>query len=158
MFWSTPYKCEMQSISTNVMVASLVIYLCIDFILMKLVIAFCILRVMCDSKLKVLSKIPPRYLTLLLSSMRSGPALGGSCAALLSCCFDPNNMYSVLSEFSLSHILSIQPLILLNVSSSSCLVVVSCHLFSLNVFHREWASAKPLMLTKSGTTLLMKAQ
>ena len=128
-------------------------YLYIDFILMILVIAFCTLRVTCDSKLRVLSRTHPRYLTLLFTSTRSGPALNGSCAALLSCCFDPNNMYSVLSEFSLSHILSIQSLMLLNVSSNNCLVVVSCHLFpALYVFHREWSSAKPLILTKSSIT------
>ena len=51
----------MQSIMTNVVQASLVMCLHIDFILMKL-------------------------------AMRSGPTLNGSCAALLSCCFDPNNM------------------------------------------------------------------
>ena len=68
-------------------------------------------------------------------------------------------MHSVLSEFSLSHILSTQPLILLNVSSSNCLVVVSGHLFlALNVFHREWSSAMPLILTDSGTTLLMREE
>ena len=78
----------MKSISTNVVQASLVMYLHIDFILMKLVIAFCTLRDMCDSKLRVLSRTPPRYLTLLLSSMRSGPALNNSCAALLSCCLE----------------------------------------------------------------------
>ena len=92
----------MQSITTNVVQASLVMYLHIDLILMKLVIAFCFIRDMCNTKLRVLSRTPPRYLTLLLSSMRSGPALSGSCAVLLSCYFDPNNMYSVLSEFSLN--------------------------------------------------------
>ena len=38
----------MQSIMTNVVQASLVMYLQIDFILMKLAIAFCTLRDMCD--------------------------------------------------------------------------------------------------------------
>ena len=67
--------------------------------------------------------------------MRFGPALSGSCAALLNQCLDPNNIHSVLSEFSLSHILSIQLLIPLKVSSSNCLVVVSCYLsLTLNVF------------------------
>ena len=42
----------MQSISTNVVQASLVMYLHIDFILMKLAIAFYTLRDTCDSKLK----------------------------------------------------------------------------------------------------------
>ena len=68
-------------------------------------------------------------------------------------------MYSVLSEFILSCILSTQSLILLNVSFSNCLEVVSCYLFpALIVFHREWSSAKPLILTESGTTSLMRAQ
>ena len=68
-------------------------------------------------------------------------------------------MYSVLSEFSLSQILSIQFLTLLNASSSNCLVVVSCHLFlDLNAFCREYSSAKPLIFTKSGTPLFMRAQ
>ena len=110
-------------------------------------------------KVGVLSRTHTWYLTLLLSSMRSGPALSGSCAALLSWCFDPNNMHSVLSEFSLSGILSIQPFIPLNVSSSNCLVVVSCRLFlALNDFCREWSSAKPFILTDSGTSLLMREQ
>ena len=149
----------MQSISANVVQASLVKYLHIDFILMESVIAFCTLRDTCDSKLRMLSRTPPGYLTLLPSSRRSGPALNGSCAALLSCCFDPNNMYFVLSEFSLSHILFTQSLMPLNVSSSNCMAVVSCHLFlALNVFCREWSYAKPLILAKSGTTLLMRAQ
>ena len=74
----------MQSISTNVVQASLVMYLHIDFILMKLAIAICTLRDTCDSKLMVLSRTPPKYLTLSLSSMRTGSALSGSCAALLS--------------------------------------------------------------------------
>ena len=114
---------------------------------MNLFIAFCTLRDMCESKLRVL-----------FISMRPGPASNGSCAALVSLCFDPNNMYSVLSEFSLSHILSIQSLMLLNVSSSNFLVVVSCHLFlALNVFCRDWSPAKPLILTESGTTSLMMA-
>ena len=90
----------MQSISTNVVKASLVMYFCTDFILMKLVIAFCTFRNICDLNLRVLSRTPPRYLTLLLNSMRSGPAFNGSCAALLSCCFDPNNMYSNLWHIS----------------------------------------------------------
>ena len=149
----------MQSISNNVVQASLVMHLCIDFILMKLAIAFCTLRGTCDSRLRVLSRTPPRYLTLSLSSMRSGPALSGSCAALLSLCFDSNDIHSVLSEFILSHILSIQLLILLNVSSSNCLVVVSCCLsLALNFFCREWPSAKPFILTDSGTSLLMREQ
>ena len=96
---------------------------------MKLVIAFCTLRDICDSKLRVLSRTPPGYLTLLLHSMRSGPALNGLCAALLSCCFDPNNKHYVLFEFSLSHILSMQSMILLSVSSSNCSVVASCYFF-----------------------------
>ena len=85
----------MQSISTNVAQASLVMYLHTDLILMKLAIAFCTLSDACDSGLRVLSRTPPRYLTLLLSSLRSGPAFKGSCAALLSCCFDLNSMHSV---------------------------------------------------------------
>ena len=93
---------------------------------MKIAIAFCTLRDICDSKLRVLSRNPPRYLTLSLSSMRSGPTLSGSCTALLSCCPNQNNIHSVLLEFSLSLILSIQLLIPLNVSSSNCIVVVSC--------------------------------
>ena len=114
---------------------------------------------MCDSKVRVLSRTPSRYLTLLLSSVKSGPALSGSCAALLGCCFDPNNKFSILSEFSISCIWSIQSLILLNVSSSNCLMVVSCYLFvALNVFHREWSSVMPLILSNYGTTLLMRAQ
>ena len=64
----------MQSIITNVVQASLVMYLHIDFILMKLAIAFCTLRDTCDSKLRVLSRTPPRYLTWPLCSMKSGPA------------------------------------------------------------------------------------
>ena len=148
----------MQSISTNMVQASLVMYLCIDFILMKLAIAFCTLRYMWFM-LRVLSRTPPRYLTLSLSCMRSGPTLSGSSAVLLSWCFNPNNVNFVLSEFRLSHILSIQPLIPLNVSSSNCLAVVSCCLFlALNVFHREWSSAKPFILTNSGTSLLMREQ
>ena len=148
----------MQSISTNVMQASLVMYLHTDFILMMLVLAFCTFRHIFDSKLRVLSGTPFRYLTLLLNSMRFGTTLSGSCAALLSCCFDPNNMYSVLPEFNLNYILSTQCLILLNVSSSNCLVVLSCVFSAFNIFHRKWSSAKPLILTESGTTLLMRAQ
>ena len=74
----------MQSISTSVVQASLVIYLHIDFILMMLAIAFCTLRDTFDSKLRVSSRTPPRYLTLPLSSMRSSPAFSGCCAATLS--------------------------------------------------------------------------
>ena len=149
----------MQTISTNVVQASLVMYLHINFILIMLAISFCTLRGTCDSKLRVLSRTPPRYLILLLSSMRSGPDLSGSCAALLSWCLNPNNIHSVLSEFSLSHLLSIQLLNPLNVSSSSCLVVVSCCLSpALNIFHREWSSAKPFILTDCGTSLLMREQ
>ena len=64
----------MQSIITIVVQASLAMYLYIDFILMKLAIAFCTLRDMCDSKLRALSRTPPRYFTLPLSTMKYGPA------------------------------------------------------------------------------------
>ena len=130
----------MQSSSINVVQTSLVFYLCIAFISMELVIAFCTFRELCDSKMRVLSRTPPRYLTLLLSSMRAGPTLIGFCATLLSCCFDPNNMYSLFSKLSLICILSIQYLMLLYVSFNYCLVVISCCVFPvLNVFHREWS-------------------
>ena len=77
--------------------------------------------------------------------MRSGPGLNGPCAALLSCYFDPNNMYSILSGFSLSHILSIQSLMLLNASSSYCLVVLSCCVFpALNVFSQGMVICKAI--------------
>ena len=125
----------MKSIKTNVVQVSLVMYLCIAFILMKLVIVFCTLRDICDSKLRALSRMPHRYLTLLLNSMRSGSALIGPCAALLSCCMNPNNMYSILSKFIFSCILSIWSFMLLNMSSINSLVVLSCNMFpALGVF------------------------
>ena len=85
----------MHNIGKSVVQASQVIYLHMDLTLMKLAIAFWTFDDMCWSKDSVLSRRVPRYFTLLLSLMRSGPAWRGSRFILVSCWCDPNMIYFV---------------------------------------------------------------
>ena len=82
-------------------------YFHILWIFICLVIIFSF-SLMCCLKLSCWSRNPPRYLTTLLISIRSPWVLSGSGDIFLSCAWDLKRIYSVLCEFNLRCIVSIQ--------------------------------------------------
>ena len=135
----------MQSISKSVVHSSTVRYFHIAEIFIRLVIVFFYFSLMCCLKLSCWSRNPPRYLTTLHISRRSPWELSGSGDIFLSCAWHLKRIYSVLSEFNLRCIVSIQDFISLNTSSRSALVCCSLSLLAaLKLLQIEWSSANPL--------------
>ena len=103
---------------------------------------FLVFSLMYLLKVRFWSRNHPRYLTTLLTAIRSPWASVGSCDVFLSCCQEPKRMYSVLSGFSLRHIISIHCFRCVNVFSRSVLTLCSCSLSpALKMLYMEWSSA-----------------
>ena len=134
--------------SSNVSQAFRFRYLRMPLILKKFPIALFVTMAMCCLKLSVASSPPPKYLTYVLISMRLLSSLMDFVLHLASCCLDPNEISSVLSQFSFKRMEDIHSAILCTDCCRSLTVLSSSSLTpGLNERFNEWSSAKPLSST-----------